>query len=230
MTHMPRFSCLLIGHELLTAECGRMLIEAGHEVAAVVSTKPEVQAWARGAGVPLRAGLEALKADPVEADWLISAANLEILTPEHLALGTRGAVNFHDGPLPRYAGLNAPVWALLAREARHGVTWHLIAKGIDTGDIIAAQSFDILEDDTALTLNARCLSAGIESFGRVIQALETGLQDMVAQDLTARSYFGQNARPPAGGLIDLSKPAEEILRLVRALDHGAARNPVGLAK
>ena len=26
------------------------------------------------------------------------------------------AINFHDGPLPRYAGLNAPVWALLHGE------------------------------------------------------------------------------------------------------------------
>ena len=52
-----------------------------------------------------------------------------------LALAARGAINFHDGPLPRYAGLNAPVWAILNREPAHGVTWHLIEGGIDEGDI-----------------------------------------------------------------------------------------------
>ena len=44
-------------------------------------------------------------------DWLLSVANLDMLPEAVLRLPSRGAVNFHDGPLPRYAGLNAPVWA-----------------------------------------------------------------------------------------------------------------------
>ena len=48
-----------------------------------------------------------------------------------LELARQGAVNFHDGPLPAYAGLNAPVWAILNREATHGITWHLIEGGIE---------------------------------------------------------------------------------------------------
>ena len=52
-----------------------------------------------------------------------------------LAQAKRGAINFHDGPLPRHAGLNAPVWAILEQEKQHGVTWHLIEGGIDEGDI-----------------------------------------------------------------------------------------------
>ncbi len=31
-----------------------------------------------------------------------------------------GAINFHDGPLPRYAGLNTPAWAIINGEAEHG--------------------------------------------------------------------------------------------------------------
>ena len=42
-----------------------------------------------------------------------------------LALPAKGAINFHDGPLPQMAGLNTPVWALLNGEAEHGISWML---------------------------------------------------------------------------------------------------------
>ena len=230
MTQETRFSCLLVGNEFLAAECGRMLLEAGHEIRAVVTRKAEVRSWAEDAGLQVLGGLDALQAAAPRADWLISAANLDLLAPEHLALAGKGAINFHDGPLPRYAGLNAPVWALLAGEARHGVTWHRIAEGIDEGAIIAAKTFDVAETDTALTLNARCFSAGIECFPDVITSLEADLAGARPQDLADRSYFAKNARPEAGGLIDLATPAGDILRLMRALDHGAYWNPLSVPK
>ena len=79
----------------------------------------------------------------LQVDWLLSIANLSLIPAAVLALATQGAVNFHDGPLPRYAGLNAPVWAILNGEAQHGITWHLIAGGIDEGDILEQRLFDI---------------------------------------------------------------------------------------
>ena len=86
--------------------------------------------------------------------------------PQVLALA-RGAVNFHDGPLPRYAGLNAPVWAILNGERQHGISWHLIEGGVDEGDVLESRSFDIAPQDTALTLNTRCFEAAMESFPSV---------------------------------------------------------------
>ena len=81
-----------------------------------------------------------------------------------LARATKGAVNFHDGPLPAYAGLNAPVWAILAGETTHGITWHLMEEGADTGDILVTQEVNINEEETAFTFNAKCFAAGVESF------------------------------------------------------------------
>ena len=111
---------------------------------------------------------------PLDFDWLFSIANLAIVPDAVLAKATSGAINFHDGPLPRYAGLNAPVWALLNRETRHGVTWHLIEGGIDEGDIVEQRRFDLDAGETALTLNTKCYAAAIESFGALVAALETG--------------------------------------------------------
>ena len=230
MTQPAPFSCLLIGHEYLAAECGRMLLDAGHDIRAVVTRHGDVRDWAEEAGLTVFATLGELTKAAPRADWVISAANLEILNDEVLALGEKGAINFHDGPLPRYAGLNAPVWALLNGEARHGITWHRIAAGIDTGEIIATRDFEISEADTALTLNARCFSAGIEAFPDVITALAGDLQDTRAQDASQRSYFGMHARPRAAGLIDPAQSAHDIQRLVRALDHGAYWNPLSMPK
>jgi hypothetical protein len=40
-------------------------------------------------------------------DYLLSINNLLLLEEDVLARPFRGAINFHDGPLPAYAGLNA---------------------------------------------------------------------------------------------------------------------------
>ncbi|WP_223252377.1 formyltransferase family protein [Paracoccus mutanolyticus] len=171
-----------------------------------------------------------MPADAPAADWLFSVANLSILKPEMLARGRKGAINFHDGPLPRLAGLNAPVWAIIGQEPQHGVTWHMIEGGVDEGDILAQVLFDMRPDDTALTLNARCFARAAESFPEVVAQLEGEGPRRVPQDLSQRSYVGRDKRPEAGGVIDFSQPAGRICALVRGLDHGGYWNPLTEAK
>ena len=66
-------------------------------------------------------------------------------------------INFHDGPLPRYAGLHVTSWALLNQEREHGVSWHVMEVGVDTGDVLAESRFQLSDDDTAFTVNAKVL-------------------------------------------------------------------------
>ncbi|SLN42764.1 Dimodular nonribosomal peptide synthase [Roseovarius gaetbuli] len=225
-------TALLIGNESLALNCGEAWLGRGHEIAAVVTRNPDVRAWATAKGLPLiapGAGLsEALSG--VSFDWLLSIANLSVLPESVLAKATKGAVNFHDGPLPRYAGLNAPVWALIEGEARHGITWHLIEGGVDEGRIIEQRLFDIAADDTAFTLNAKCYGAALDSFPTVMDQLERGLPGAVTQDLDARSYFARADRPEAAAWLDFTKPASDLARLVRALDHGGYLNPLCMAR
>ncbi|WP_413718759.1 MupA/Atu3671 family FMN-dependent luciferase-like monooxygenase [Silicimonas sp. MF1-12-2] len=222
-----RLSCFLIGHENLAIECGKRLLSAGHEIRAVASHRAEVADWARGAGLEVCGALDALPDGPV--DWLFSVANLQMIPDAILARAESGAVNFHDGPLPRYAGLNAPVWAIAAGETSHGITWHLMATGADRGDILVQREVPIADDETAFTLNAKCFAAGVESFDAVLAEIEAGLPGRRAQDFSERSYFGRTHRPIAGGCLDFTASPGEIARLVRALDHGGYDNPVGSA-
>ena len=66
---------------------------------------------AEAEGLPLIAPGNGLqnRLQGIEFEWILSIANLDIIPDDVLALAARGAVNFHDGPLPAYAGLNAPV-------------------------------------------------------------------------------------------------------------------------
>ena len=226
---MTVFSALLIGNESLTRECGQVLLDRGHRIAAVVTRNPDVRTWALGAGLRVEAAGDWAALAGLSVDWLLSVANLRVIPPAVLAMATKGAVNFHDGPLPRHAGLNAPVWAILVGETRHGITWHLIEGGVDEGDGLEQRLFDIAPNETALTLNTRCFEAGMESFPALVDQLETGLR-RVKQNLSLRSLHLRHDRPAAMGRIDFSKAAEEVVRWVRALDHGRYWNPLSTAK
>lgn len=227
---MTSLSALFVGSESLTIQCAEIWLGAGHGICAVVTRNPEVARWASERGIRAEAQ-DGGVADRVGGyDWLFSVANLQVLPAAMLRAARAGAVNFHDGPLPRHAGLNAPVWALLAGERRHGVAWHRIEGGIDEGDILQARDFDIGPGETALTLNTRCYEAGIESFAALVAGIGRGTVAGLAQDLSLRSYHARDDRPQAAARLDFSQPADAVAAFVRALDHGTYWNPLALPK
>src|SRR5439155_12124948 len=75
----------------------------------------------------------AFKAVPF--DYLFSIANMHIIPNEIFTLPRRFAINFHDGPLPRYAGVHATSWALIHQERHHAVSWHEVGDLVDGGRI-----------------------------------------------------------------------------------------------
>ena len=120
----------------------------------VVTQAPAIADWARSRNLYVGAWGDDLAASlrPVAFDWLFSIANLHVLSEAVLSLPTKGAVNFHDGPLPRYAGLNTPSWAILEGATSHGVSWHRMTAGIDRGELLERRAFELDETETALTL------------------------------------------------------------------------------
>ncbi|MEM1159739.1 MAG: AMP-binding protein, partial [Pseudomonadota bacterium] len=229
---MSHFSSVVIGNESLAIQCGEILLDSGHQIAAIVTRNPDVRAWATSHGLRLEAPGPDLAERLGDApfDWLLSIANLDIIPGSLLDLPTRGAVNFHDGPLPAYAGLNAPVWAALAGAAEHGISWHYIEGGVDEGDVIARALFPITETDTALTLNTKCYAAAIDSFPTVMAELAKPEPARERQDLAQRSYFARDDRPEGGARLDFTQPAAELARMIRALDHGDYWNPLSIPK
>ena len=229
---MTSFDSIIIGDESLTRHCAETLLQEGHRLAALVTDSDDLRNWAeiRNIRVETHGADLAARLDGVSVDWVLSIANLKLLPPEILSLGRKGAVNFHDGPLPKRAGLNAPVWAMIDGETTHGITWHLIDDGVDTGDILVQSVFDISPDDTALTLNTKCYEAGLTSFADLLAELANGLPNRRMQDRSERSYHALADRPEANGLVRFDQSADMALRLIRALDHGTYWNPMCLPK
>ncbi len=223
---------VLVGNGSLLAGCGDVLLSQGQEIAAVVTSEPEIEQWATRHGIHLEPSDTKLPVllREVEFDHLASIAHLSIIPADALRLVRGVALNFHDGPLPELAGLNVTTWAILRGERTHGVTWHLMTERADEGRILVERRFDIAPDETAFLLNAKCYAAGLESFGDVARRVAAADLNGREQDLTGRSYFGRWARPDASAAIDWQSAAEDISALVRGLDFGAQANPLTVAK
>ena len=216
------FDCVLIGDESLLVQCAELLRGRGHRVAAIVTESAGIRSYAERNGVNATGWGDDLarQLDGIDYDWLFSAANLRLIPETVWSKARKGAANFHDGPLPRYAGLNAPAWAILAGETTHGVTWHALASGVDEGGIYVQRTFDIAPDETALMLNTKCFEAGMDSFSELLDGIEAGSLAAKPQDLGQRSYFGRKMRPAAAATLRFDQPARDLERLVRALDFG----------
>ena len=222
-------SALFIGNESLLIQCAGQWRDRGHRISAVVTRDPDIRIWAEGQGIPVHAQSDLREPGDLAYDWLFSIANLSLVPDALLKRAAMGAINFHDGPLPRRAGLNSPAWAILQGDDSHGITWHLIEGGLDEGDILEQRLFDLSPDETTLTLNTRCFEAAIDSFAAVIAQVETGL-DRKPQDLSQRGYHARADRPDGAGVLDVTGSRDAALRLIRGLDHGDYANPLALPK
>ena len=226
------FSTLILGDGPLLIPCAETLLRHKHTIQAIVSTNEVIQDWAQEQKIPWVARQDDLLSaiDGRSVDYLFSIANLSLVPAPILALPRLGAINFHDGPLPRYAGLHATTWAILNRETSHGVTWHEMKETVDAGAILKQSVFALAHDDTAFTLNRKCFKAGIDSFEELVRDLGDGTLRARPQDLSQRTYFAKHARPAAQGCIDWTLPAEHIAAFVRALDFGPYPNPLEAPK
>ena len=226
------FSCFLIGADSLLTECGEVLLSKGHTILGVITSAPKISAWSHRKSIPVipekPSYLEVLKAQPF--DYLFSITHLAIIKDEALALPNKMAVNFHDGPLPSYAGLNTPAWALMNSESRYGISWHQITPGVDEGDILKQSLFDVSVTETSLSINTKCFAAALESFPVLVDELAGETHQAQKQDLSQRSYFGKFKRPENFGLLDWSKSSAELEALVRALDFGEYPNLLAVPK
>ncbi|MBU4118739.1 MAG: hypothetical protein KJ555_08260 [Proteobacteria bacterium] len=163
-----------------------------------------------------------------EVDVVFSINNHQIIRGELLALPPEGIINFHNGPLPRYGGLNACTWAIFNGETRHGVTWHYVSSGVDDGDIVGQKFFEIKPDITALQLVMVCINEGIALFREIIPSILAGKVKRAKQDPTLRLYYFERMTPE-NGRINFCWDYNHIDRLVRALNYHPMVSKIGSA-
>lgn len=211
--------------------CAEQFLARGHRIAAIITNQGFIKRWAASAQI-IALGFDEIDEPWVPQggfDYLFSVANLRVLSESVIQAPRRHAINFHDGPLPRYAGLNATTWAILNGETRHGISWHLMEARIDSGDIVMDREVPIPPGTSSASLNLACYEAGIAAFADLLNDIAGAGLKRRSQDSAQRTYFGKYMRP-GGAIIDWRRTAAAIEAEVRACDFGPGSNNFGTVK
>jgi methionyl-tRNA formyltransferase len=209
------------------------LLDAGHDVAAVV-TQPDrekgrgrvvsapptkVRAEARGVPVlqPARIedprAIEELRALRPEVQVVVAYG--QILPRAVIDVPPRGTINVHSSLLPRYRGAAPIQWAIVNGERETGVTTMLIDEGLDTGPTLLSRATPIGADETAPELEARLARMGAEVLVKTLEDLARGTLVPRPQD-HAKATVAPRLKKEDGRL-DWTRRADEIARRVRGL-------------
>ena len=216
----------------------KALLEAGHDVAAVV-TQPDKP---KGRGkellmTPVKA--EAVKHDiPVfqpervrkneefleelkklAPDVIVVVAFGQLLPVSVLTLPKYGCVNVHASLLPMYRGAAPLQWVIINGEKVSGVTTMQRDKGLDTGDMLLKEEVAIEPKETYETYHDKLSVVGAQLLIKTLDGLEAGTITPVKQegDTCYASMIDKSL-----GNLDFTRPAVELERLMRGLDPAPA--------
>jgi len=206
---------------VLTTAGGDVL---GRPIVYEVAVALGLETWPAGS---VRSAELAERLRAAQVDLLLNVHSLFLIHPEVLEAPRIGSFNLHPGPLPEYAGLNAPSWAIYNGERSHGVTLHWMDAGIDTGPIAYERSFGLTDGDTGLAVSGRCVRHGVPLVSKLVggATVDPAGIPRISQDPARRRYFGPG--PPSDGRLEWSRPALEIVRFVRAADYAPFPSPWG---
>ncbi len=230
MAPKTTFRCFIIGDDNLTLQCAEIILAKNHQILGLISKSSSIKAWCARHSIPYMNDIKELETTNQPFDYLFSIVNGQILSKNILKRPRYYAINYHNSPLPKYAGLNATSWAILNGEHSHAISWHIMEDKVDAGSILKQPSFLIEDEDTALSLNLKCYEHAVSSFYELVNELATNTVSPTQQDLTQRSYYGLKDQPHNLGFICWEQSAEEIDRLCRALTMGPYINELATPK
>jgi methionyl-tRNA formyltransferase len=132
-------------------------------------------------------------------------------------------LNVHPSLLPRWRGAAPIERAIMAGDARTGVSIMRLTAGLDSGPVCLSASEPIHADDTFGSLAGRLERAGGDLLLSVLGALDRGEALAFAEQDEHRVTYAEKIGP-ADRLLDPTHPALELERVVRALSpHVGAR-------
>jgi len=193
------------------------LVEAGHEVALVVTrvdkrrgrggelSPSPVKAAALELGLPVSASVDDVLGRGIELGVVVAFGQL--IKPHVLA--EVPMVNMHFSLLPRWRGAAPVERALLAGDTETGVCLMQLEEGLDTGPIYDTVRLPVSATATADELRRDLVAAGTAQLVRCLAAPLPSPVPQVGEPLYAAKIRTDELR------IDWSRPAEQIDRLVR---------------
>lgn len=150
-------------------------------------------------------------------DLLISF-NYPLIIPKQLIERCELAINFHPAPLPDYRGTSPTSWGILKDEKTWAVSCHLLDEGIDSGDIIDLDYFDIDKRyiKTGKDLSEYCWNRLEVLLKKIIRKIEAGESLSTKKNVSVESCY---TREMLNSIKEVNQcnSAEEISKRIKAL-------------
>jgi methionyl-tRNA formyltransferase len=159
-----------------------------------------------------QAARQALEA--ARPDVMVVAAYGMILPTWVLELPKLGCLNIHASLLPRWRGA-APIHrAIEAGDPQTGVTIMQMDAGLDTGDMLLAETVPIAAHDTTAHLHDKLADLGARLIVQAVQQASRGALRAIAQPTEGITYAHKIDKAQAW--LDWQQPAEVLERRIRA--------------
>ena len=211
------------------------LVENGYEVTAVI-TQPDKPKGRGKTLMPTPVKEEAVKHDipvyqPLKVrdpefveileglapDIIVVAAFGQIIPKKILDMPKYGCINIHASLLPKYRGAAPIQQAVIDGEKESGVTIMRMATGLDTGDMISKVVVPIEAEETGGSLFDKLAQAGAELLTETLPSIENGTAVYEKQPEESPTPYAAMISKKMG-LLDFTKSAAELERLVRGLN------------
>ena len=218
----------IIGSTQLAIDCTILIHTKGIAIENVFTDDVAFESWAKKKSISTSSARQFLKNSNEffsRFDFLFSIVN-DIIVPHNIleAIASNGgrSINYHNGPLPRYRGVNATQWAIINGEKEHGVTWHLMEDEVDVGSILAQEFFSITDKDDLFTVTLQCREAALRSLDHLCTSL-----------VSSKLFYKFESKPSAFCMLPFHKSATDIWNFFRStstLGKVSQVNSLGLPK
>lgn len=149
-------------------------------------------------------------------DIIVVVAYGKLIPSEILSMPRFGCVNIHGSVLPKYRGAAPIQWAIINGERQTGVTIMKLDEGMDTGDVIATETVEILDDDDTLSVSNMLSVIGAELLLKVLdEAEKTGRIESTPQNHEQSTYAPILKK--SDGLVDWTQTNEQIICRIMGL-------------
>lgn len=151
----------------------------------------------------------------INPDLILVMGWSQILKSQILTIPKLGVIGSHPTELPKYRG-RAPIpWSILKGLKTSALTFFWMKDGIDDGDILDQQFFEILDSDDATSIYNKITELGKTMLHQNLSLIKSGIIKKVKQDSNKFVEYW-NKRNPEDGKINWKDSGITIHNLIRA--------------
>tara|TARA_Y100000310_G_C20702405_1_gene831071 strand:+ start:7758 stop:8696 length:939 start_codon:yes stop_codon:yes gene_type:complete len=227
---MKNPSILFIGSKDIGYHCLNELIKGKENIVGAICRHddPHEKQWYKSvSGLAIKNNLKVYKPKDINEkvfveeikklnpDFIICVQYPKIFKKDLLDVPKFGSINLHFAPLPKYRGCYPIAWAIINDEKEFGITMHFMDSGVDNGDIIAQEMFEIKDNDSGCDLYNRCTQKGLELFRKTLPVIKSENIPRHKQDNSQAIKYDRKV--PYNRTIDLDWKARKVYNFIRAL-------------